>query len=83
MSRRELMESRSKRYRQALRTSKKRILDEVCATAGFPRKRLVPLEITFRERPKPSRKPGRGSALEPEMIPPGRGKCKTNLLLLK
>lgn len=37
-SRRELMDSTSKRYRQASKTSKTRILDEVCAATELNRK---------------------------------------------
>ena len=62
-SRRELMESRSKRSRQASRTSKKRILDEVCAATGFHRKyairRIKLIETGRRMKAKPLRKRGR------------------------
>jgi hypothetical protein len=40
-SRRELMDSMSKRYRQASRTSKTRILDEVCAATKLNRKYAI------------------------------------------
>ena len=40
-SRRVLMDSMSKRYRQASKVSKTRILDEVCAATGFHRKYAI------------------------------------------
>lgn len=40
-SRRELMDSMSKRYRQASKASKTRILDEVCAATGLHRKYAI------------------------------------------
>jgi hypothetical protein len=62
-SRRELMESIAQRYRQASRSSKKRILDEVCAATGFHRKyaitRIHLIETGRRIKPKPRRGRGR------------------------
>lgn len=56
------MDSMSKRYRQATRVSKKRILDEVCATTGFHRKyaitRINLIETGRRVKPKPRRSRG-------------------------
>ena len=40
-SRRDLMDSMSERYRRAAKTSKTRILDEVCAATGFHRKYAI------------------------------------------
>jgi len=58
-SRRELMDSMSKRYRLASRTSKKRILDEVCAATGFHRKyaitRINLIETGRPSKPRPPR----------------------------
>jgi hypothetical protein len=54
------MDAMSKRYRQASRSSKKKILDEVCATTGFHRKyaitRINLIETGRRMKPKPGRK---------------------------
>jgi len=54
------MDSMSKRYRQASRTAKKKILDEVCAATGFHRKyticRINLIETGQRMKPKPPRK---------------------------
>ena len=62
-SRRELMDSMSKRYRKASRASKKKILDEVCAVTGFHRKyaitRINLIETGQRMKPKPPRKRNR------------------------
>jgi len=54
------MDSMSKRYRQASRTAKTKILDEVCAATGFHRKyaicRINLIETGQRIKPKPPRK---------------------------
>jgi len=59
-SRRELMDSMSKRYRQASKVSKTRILNEVCAATGFHRKyaisRINLIETSQPTKPKPPRK---------------------------
>ncbi|MBE0713831.1 MAG: integrase [Candidatus Aminicenantes bacterium] len=47
------MDSMSKRYRQASRASKKRILDEVCAATGFHRKYAI-TRINLIETSRPS-----------------------------
>jgi hypothetical protein len=52
-SRRDLMDSMSKRYRQASKASKKRILDEVCAATGFHRKYAI-TRINLVETSRPS-----------------------------
>jgi hypothetical protein len=55
-SRRDLMDSMSKRYRQASKASKTRILDEVCAATGFHRKYAIArINLVETSRPATSR----------------------------
>ena len=55
--RRDLMDSMSKRYRQASKASKTRILDEVCAATGFHRKYAI-TRINLVETNRPSKTVG-------------------------
>jgi hypothetical protein len=75
-SRRDLMDSMSKRYHQASGASKTRILDEVCAATGFHRKYAISrINLIETSRPSASLQAGIRGIKPPRREPfrPGNG----------